>query len=188
MGRHPEAAARGLCGGGARGRADRRALSEVRARRPRPSRRARRRAMKVERAGRAMAVVHVTGAVRRPGVYRLPSWARLDAAVRQAGGATPSADLRGREPRGQGGRRPAGDRAARVARAAPQRAPGSAAAPAPRRPVSLNTATPSSSTSSTASVPPPRRRSSTGARSTVASGRSTTSSRSAASGRSASRR
>jgi competence protein ComEA len=37
--------------------------------------------------------VHVTGAVRRPGVYRLPAWARLDQAVRRAGGPAPKADL-----------------------------------------------------------------------------------------------
>jgi competence protein ComEA len=41
----------------------------------------------------AMVVVHVTGAVRRPGVYRIPSWARLDLAVRKAGGASGKADL-----------------------------------------------------------------------------------------------
>jgi competence protein ComEA len=49
-------------------------------------------ALKVSRAP-SMAVVHVTGAVHRPGVYRIPSWARLDLAVRRAGGATGKADL-----------------------------------------------------------------------------------------------
>lgn len=43
----------------------------------------------------ARVFVHVTGAVRRPGVYRIPSWGRLDLAVKRAGGATPSADLQG---------------------------------------------------------------------------------------------
>ena len=41
------------------------------------------------------AFVHVTGAVRRPGVYRVPSWARLEAAIRRAGGPTGHADLLG---------------------------------------------------------------------------------------------
>jgi competence protein ComEA len=38
-------------------------------------------------------VVHVAGAVRRPGVYRLPGWARLNLAIRRAGGAGSGADL-----------------------------------------------------------------------------------------------
>jgi competence protein ComEA len=45
--------------------------------------------------GGGRAFVHVTGAVRRPGVYRVPSWARLDAAIRRAGGTTRRADLQG---------------------------------------------------------------------------------------------
>ena len=45
--------------------------------------------------GGGPAYVHVTGAVRRPGVYRVPSWARLDAAIRRAGGPTARADLQG---------------------------------------------------------------------------------------------
>ena len=45
--------------------------------------------------GGGAAYVHVTGSVRRPGVYRVPSWARLDAAIQRAGGATARADLQG---------------------------------------------------------------------------------------------
>lgn len=39
------------------------------------------------------AVVDVTGAVRHPGVFRLRAGARVQDAVRRAGGATPGADL-----------------------------------------------------------------------------------------------
>ena len=40
-------------------------------------------------------LVHVAGAVRRPGVYALRTGDRVDDAVRRAGGATPKADLGG---------------------------------------------------------------------------------------------
>jgi competence protein ComEA len=38
-------------------------------------------------------VVHVSGAVAQPGIYRLPVGSRIDDAIKQAGGAQPEADL-----------------------------------------------------------------------------------------------
>jgi competence protein ComEA len=91
--------------------------------------------------GGGAVVVHVAGAVRAPGVYRMHAGARVDDAVRRAGGALPRADLT------------QGNLAAKVedgrqilvprrvaAGAAP--AGGTAAAPAqPGVPLNLNTAT-----------------------------------------------
>jgi len=85
-------------------------------------------------------VVDVTGAVRRPGVYRLPAGARVQEALRRAGGATRKADAA------------AVNLAAKVADGqqilVPERAPAVGAAPsvagvgtAPAAPLSLNSAT-----------------------------------------------
>ena len=85
------------------------------------------------------AVVHVAGAVRRPGVYRMPAGARVEAAVRRAGGPTRKADLG------------AVNLAAEVQDGrqilVPRRAPGGGVAagvapePAEGQPLNLNTAT-----------------------------------------------
>src|SRR5918912_485035 len=49
--------------------------------------------VRIGRAGGGSALVHVAGAVRHPGVYRLRSGARIQDAVRRAGGARPRGDL-----------------------------------------------------------------------------------------------
>jgi competence protein ComEA len=98
--------------------------------------------IRLERSPSAEAYVYVTGAVRHPGVYRLPSWARLDQAVRRAGGPARGADLDGV------------NLAAKIADGQQVLVPrkGAAAAGAtvdaeagsggPQAPISLNTATP----------------------------------------------
>jgi competence protein ComEA len=95
--------------------------------------------VKVRTAGEA-AVVDVSGAVRRPGVYRLPPGARVQDALRRAGGARHGADLQ------------AVNLAAKVADGVqiviPRRGGSGSSAPAgptaagaPAGPVNLNTAT-----------------------------------------------
>ena len=99
--------------------------------------------VRVQSARPTEVTVHVAGAVRRPGVYRMRPGARIDDAVQQAGGATSKADLS------------AVNLAAKVEDGrqvlVPERAPrasaaasgGAAAAPAvvPGQPLNLNTAT-----------------------------------------------
>jgi len=98
----------------------------------------------VERPPAASPVVHVAGAVRRTGVYRLPDGARVQDAVRRAGGATSDADLDGinlaaKVADGQQIVVPAETPATPAGGAAP--AGGSGGETAPPGPVGLNAAT-----------------------------------------------
>lgn len=49
--------------------------------------------VRIQQPGGGEAVVHVAGAVRRPGVYRVREGSRIEAAIRRAGGAGPRADV-----------------------------------------------------------------------------------------------
>jgi len=93
-------------------------------------------------------VVHVAGAVRRPGVYELESGSRVDDAVARAGGATRRADLGGLNLAAEveDGRQVLVPRrvavgGASAGAAAGGAAAGGAAAPAEGQPLNLNTAT-----------------------------------------------
>ena len=85
-------------------------------------------------------IVDVAGAVRRPGVYRMTSGARVEDALKRAGGATAHADLSqiNRAAKLEDGRQILVPR--RASRTAVASAPATAAA-TPAQPVNLNTAT-----------------------------------------------
>jgi competence protein ComEA len=102
--------------------------------------------LRVEAAKDERVVVHVAGAVRRPGIYRLLSSARVDDAVRLAGGATRRADLAGLNlaAKVEDGRQILVPQRVAAAGAGASPAAASAAAggsTAPALPVNLNTAT-----------------------------------------------
>ena len=85
-------------------------------------------------------IVDVAGAVRKPGVYRMASGARVEDALKRAGGATAHADLSqiNRAAKLEDGRQILVPR--RASQAAAASAPATAAA-TPAQPVNLNTAT-----------------------------------------------
>lgn len=88
--------------------------------------------------------VHVAGAVRRPGVYRLKGGSRVAHAVRSAGGATRGAFLEGLNLAGklEDGRQVVVPRRAAGGAAAAPGAPAGATVPGtPEAPIDLNTAT-----------------------------------------------
>ena len=94
-----------------------------------------------EQSSRGGVTVHVAGAVRRPGVYRLPPGARVDDAVRRAGGPTRRADLSAVNLAAK----PEDGRQVLVPERAPPAGGTSTSTPsapgAPTQPINLNTAT-----------------------------------------------
>ena len=93
--------------------------------------------------GRRSVVVHVAGAVRSPGVYRMRPSARVDDAVARAGGPTPRADLSqvNLAAKVEDGRQVLVPRRVPAAAAAPAPAGMSAPPGQPAVPINLNTAT-----------------------------------------------
>lgn len=97
-----------------------------------------------EAAGATRVLVHVAGAVRRPGVYRLREGMRVDDALQMAGGARRRADLTAVNlaAKLEDGRQVLVPERTRRGAVAPAAAAGGAAgAAAPGAPVNLNTAT-----------------------------------------------
>ena len=103
------------------------------------------RGVSVRAAGDALVVVHVAGAVRRPGVYRLRASDRVQDAVRLAGGATRHANLDGLNlaAKLEDGRQIVVPRKGAPAggEAAPPEGTAAGAGGSPSAPVNLNTAT-----------------------------------------------
>ena len=103
--------------------------------------------VRVDRAGGGRVTVHVAGAVHRPGVYRLPPGARVDDALRRAGGPRPRADLAAVNlaAKLEDGRQVLVPERGSAPTTAPAAATATAGAPAgtaaPAQPVNLNTAT-----------------------------------------------
>ena len=103
--------------------------------------------VRIGRSQNDAALVHVAGAVRRPGVYRLSAGARVKQAVERAGGARRGADvnainLAAKVADGQQVVVPRRGPAAGAAATATAGTSASVAGAAPAAPVNLNTATP----------------------------------------------
>src|SRR5215218_11448524 len=101
-------------------------------------------AIKESGAGGERVIVHVAGAVRQPGVYRLAAGSRVHDAVQRAGGATRHADLGGLNlaAKLEDGRQVlVPERAAHAGGGSAAGATGAAAAAGPDQPINLNTAT-----------------------------------------------